>query len=185
VTDTQRQDIYNHWISGVHQVMVCTAAFSAGNNYPHVRLVLHAGTPQEMIGCIQEMSRGGRDHQPAKCYLLPKRPGPPSNIPDGQIDHKGQQAMYDWIFPSKPNMFCVLASLHFVMELETSCLDDDSYQKCSVCQPPPLPRHASSSLHAKSQPSSSSLKRSAASISSSPSTSSLDLAFQISKRRKN
>jgi len=184
VTDSQRESIYNHWISGVHQVMICTAAFSAGNNYRHVRLVLHAGTPKEMIGCIQEMSRGGRDHQPAKCYLLPKSPGPPPDIPDGQLDHKGQLAMYKWVFPSTPT--CLRFGLTaFCDGVGTSCLDNNSYQRCSICQPIPLPGHTSShSPHTNSRSSSSTLKRSAASISSTPSTSSLDLAFQTSKRRK-
>lgn len=185
-TDEQRLNIYNQWISGAHQVMICTSAFSAGNNYPSVRLVIHAGTPREMIGCIQEMSRGGRDHQPTKCYLLPKQAGPPPvpSLFDDKIDHKGLLAVYNWIFPSKKT--CLRFGLTaFIDGVGISCLEDNTFQKCNICKPlPPLHHTASLGTSTGSQPSSSSLKRPAALISSSPPTSSTELAFHTSKRRK-
>jgi hypothetical protein len=49
-TDTERQEMMQAWIHGQDQVMVCTSAFGAGNDYPHVRLVIHAGSPLEMLG---------------------------------------------------------------------------------------------------------------------------------------
>ena len=51
--------------------MICTSAFGTGNDHPHVRLVVHAGTPFEMLDYTQEVSRGGRDHLPALCVLIP------------------------------------------------------------------------------------------------------------------
>ena len=92
--------------------------------------------------------------------------------------------MYKWVFPSKPK--CLRFGLTaFCDGVGTSCLDDNSYQKCSICQPIPCPGHTSShNPHTNSQSSSSTLKRSAAFISSTPSTSSLDLAFHTSKQRK-
>jgi hypothetical protein len=82
--------------------MVCTAAFGAGNDYSHTRVTVHAGTPKEMISCIQEKSRAGRDHQPATCYFLPKVAGRPPQLFEGEINHKGKLAMYKWLFPSTP-----------------------------------------------------------------------------------
>ncbi|KAF9020845.1 hypothetical protein BDZ89DRAFT_261214 [Hymenopellis radicata] len=70
MTREERHRIETLWRSGTHKTMICTSAFSAGNDYPHIRLVLHAGTPGSMIDFIQEVGRGGRDHQPAKSVLL-------------------------------------------------------------------------------------------------------------------
>jgi len=51
-SNEDKEAMYTHWIKGTQKVMVCTAAFGAGNDYPHVRTVVHAGSPWEMIGCI-------------------------------------------------------------------------------------------------------------------------------------
>jgi superfamily II DNA helicase RecQ len=50
--------------------MVCTSAFGCGNDHPHVCLVIHAGSPKEMIDYIQEKSYAGRDGQPALSIIL-------------------------------------------------------------------------------------------------------------------
>ena len=133
-TDTDRQLAYDAWIQGTDKIMICTAAFGAGNDYPHVRLVIHAGTPQEMIGCIQEKSRAGRDGQPAKCYFLPRSPGKVPEIPWETIDHQGKVAMYHWLFPPKP--ICLRYGItKFCDGQGTYCHDDSTYLNCSVCQP--------------------------------------------------
>jgi hypothetical protein len=177
LSDVERDKIYTHWVEGIHVTMICTSAFSAGNNYKHVRLVIHAGTPQEMIGCIQEKSRGGRDHQPAKCYFLPRDPGTPPEIPPGEIDHKGRLAMHKWLFPTTP--ICLRYGFtSFCDEAGTYCSDDPSYQKCSVCQ-------ASSSnmpqvTYCQNPSSSSSSKRTATSMMNNPFTE----AYNKSKRQR-
>ena len=71
IADSIKENIYYCWISGEKTVMVCTSAFSAGNDYPSVCLVIQAGTPLEMIGFIQEVSQAGRDKRPAKCFIIP------------------------------------------------------------------------------------------------------------------
>ena len=48
--DLERQQMFQRWIDGLDPVMVCTSAFGAGNDYPHVRLVIHAGSPLDMLG---------------------------------------------------------------------------------------------------------------------------------------
>jgi superfamily II DNA helicase RecQ len=55
--------------------MICTSAFSAGNDYPAVRLVVHAGTPFEMVGFIQEVSRAGRgNRQNSSSHAIARHP---------------------------------------------------------------------------------------------------------------
>lgn len=133
-TDTERQLAYDAWIKGTDKIMICTAAFGAGNDYPYVRLVIHAGTPQELIGCIQEKSRAGRDGQLATCYFLPKSPGQLPEIPPGQIDHQGKVAAHQWLFPKTP--LCLRYGLTLFCDgTGTNCGDHPSYQKCSVCSP--------------------------------------------------
>ncbi|KAG6863941.1 hypothetical protein C0991_001805, partial [Blastosporella zonata] len=56
-----RETMYQKWITGKDRVMVCTNAFGAGNDYAHVRLVVHAGTPKHVINYVQEVGRAGRD----------------------------------------------------------------------------------------------------------------------------
>jgi hypothetical protein len=43
--DEDRLSMHKSWVEGDERVMVCTAAFGAGNDHPHVRVVTHAGTP--------------------------------------------------------------------------------------------------------------------------------------------
>ncbi|KZT63081.1 P-loop containing nucleoside triphosphate hydrolase protein [Daedalea quercina L-15889] len=86
LTDDVRRDVYQKWVSGHHKVMVCTSAFGAGNDYPHVRVVIHAGNPYELVGYIQESGRAGRDKAHARSHVLPgpwplKRPLLPSSAP--------------------------------------------------------------------------------------------------------
>ncbi|KAG1765747.1 P-loop containing nucleoside triphosphate hydrolase protein, partial [Suillus placidus] len=68
--DASRVQHYNDWRSGKSPVMICTSAFSTGNDYPHVRLVVHLKTPLEMSEIIQAQGRAGRDGLPARCYIL-------------------------------------------------------------------------------------------------------------------
>jgi len=70
LTPPQRIQYHNRWITTEKRVMVCTSAFGVGNDYPHTRLVIHAGSPFEMIGYIQEVSRAGRDKQSASSEVL-------------------------------------------------------------------------------------------------------------------
>ena len=57
----ERSQVYLNWRLGVDKTMICTSRFGAGNDYPSVHLIIHAGTPLEMIGYIQESSHGAAD----------------------------------------------------------------------------------------------------------------------------
>ncbi|KAG1787230.1 P-loop containing nucleoside triphosphate hydrolase protein [Suillus plorans] len=64
-------------------------AFSTGNDYPHVRVVIHLKTPLEMTEIIQAQGRGGRDGRLARCYILPSSTPPKIAIGRWEVDHKG------------------------------------------------------------------------------------------------
>jgi superfamily II DNA helicase RecQ len=95
-TPEKKEAMYKNWVDGIYPVMVCTNAFGAGNDYSHVPLVIHAGTPRHMMGYVQESSRAGRDKQPSRCIILPRS----SKLPAQQeeVDHKGEEDMHNMLF---------------------------------------------------------------------------------------
>jgi superfamily II DNA helicase RecQ len=122
LTKDEKLRIYNSWINGEKKVLVCT--------YSHVRLVIHAGSPREMIGFIQEVSRAGRDTRPATCILHPTVMKEPHLVPrDG--DHGGKHAMYNALNRDTDCIRFLLTSA--VDEVGTRCDDNPFNQKCSRC----------------------------------------------------
>lgn len=71
LSPTEQSSIPEQFIAGTNRTMVCTSAYGAGNDYAHIRYVIHAGTPAGMIDFIQEVGRGGRDHLPARSIVIP------------------------------------------------------------------------------------------------------------------
>lgn len=54
MTAAERQEAYMAWVDGKgSKVMVATSAFSTGNDYSHVRLVIHADKPFDMLEYVQ------------------------------------------------------------------------------------------------------------------------------------
>lgn len=122
-----RRDMYNRWLTGFQSQdkwMVCTNAFSTGNDYPHVRIIIHAGTPKEFSEFIQSQCRAGRDYHHAIAFLLP--------LPESQFKfqggvsamHKGQRQLKDLIFKEEPQPRCIRRSI-------TSYIDGTGGQKCT------------------------------------------------------
>lgn len=68
--NSDNDSIYQSWLTGDSPVVVATSAFGTGNDCSHVRLVIHACAPYEMVFYVQEVSRAGRDGDPALCLLL-------------------------------------------------------------------------------------------------------------------
>ncbi|KAG2126627.1 P-loop containing nucleoside triphosphate hydrolase protein, partial [Suillus bovinus] len=85
MSDTSRLLHYQNWRSGQSPVMICTSAFSTGNDYPSVRLVIHLKTPLEMSEIIQGQGRSGRDGLPARCYMLPSTSPPKIKIDRSEL----------------------------------------------------------------------------------------------------
>lgn len=126
----EREGMYKRWWSGETKTLVATSALGAGNDYQHVRTVIHAGAPHEMINFVQEASRGGRDGKPARCYLIPL--GQPKTGETVGEDHKGQGAMieYTWQYPKclrhVITTFCDGAGVY--------CFDSPTRELCSACR---------------------------------------------------
>jgi len=131
LSDDDKNGIYFRWFRGIHRIMICTNAFGVGNDYHSVRMVIHAGTPLEMIGYIQEVSRAGRDKRPAKCYLIPCNRKAPQLSPN-EIDHKGQQAIWNMVFASSECLRSAITQFNDGGNGVT-CRNDLSNQLCSRC----------------------------------------------------
>ena len=130
LTPPQRIQYHNRWITGEKRVMVCTSAFGVGNDYPHTRLVIHAGSPFEMIGYIQEVSRAGRDKQSATCVLIPT-PRCAPNISTGEEDFGGKAAMHAALTQRDDCIRFVLTA--HIDRSGTRCSDQPENETCSFC----------------------------------------------------
>jgi superfamily II DNA helicase RecQ len=127
-----KEDMYQNWVEGVNQVMVCTNAFGAGNDYSHVPLVIHAGTPRHMMMFIQESSRAGRNKKPSKCIILPRKAGGQPKCKD-EIDHKGERDMYDMLFGNRKDD-CINHALSLFNDgTGVRCFNSWNGQRCSRC----------------------------------------------------
>ncbi|KAL1684645.1 hypothetical protein GGG16DRAFT_67881 [Schizophyllum commune] len=62
---------------GEVQGIVTTSALSAGNDYSHVTLVVHVGTPRCSTDFEQESGRLSRDGREGTSVILPSRSMPP------------------------------------------------------------------------------------------------------------
>ena len=138
LTDEERQRIYEDWIAGRHKTMVCTNAFGAGNDYPYVPLVIHAGTPREMIGYTQESSRAGRKQQPSRCVILAGNPLPLPSHPE--LDRKGRAEMNQMLFGSAKETCIRYLLTEFNDGRGVRCKEESGSQQCSRCQEPATSR---------------------------------------------
>lgn len=130
LTDSEREAMYQEWIAGKHRVMICTNAFGAGNDYSHTRLVIHAGTPFEMVNYIQEVSRAGRDKQPATCILIPTKIKAPL-LTQKHEDYGGKWAIYNALIHQRR---CIRMLLTESMDkYGTQCCDTKLNILCSYC----------------------------------------------------
>jgi len=130
LTPLERVEYHNRWLSGENRVMVCTSAFGVGNDYSHTRFVIHAGSPFEMIGYIQEVARAGRDKEMATCILIPTPRGT-LNISSGDEDFGGKAAMQAAL---RKRDECIRYSLTAHIDpIGTRCYDDAKNEICSFC----------------------------------------------------
>jgi len=136
-TPEEKEAIYHQWIQGIHKVMVATSAFGAGNDYPHVRLVIHAGQPRNAMEYIQESSRGGRDGKICQCIILPVKNTKPAQPVDA-MDHVGVQNMTKMLENIHPP--CIRHHLTLYNDgVGITCSQLDGCQLCSKCDPSILP----------------------------------------------
>lgn len=74
-----------------------TTAFSTGNNYPEVYIMILATTIFDMSTILQEIGRVGRDRKLAKYYIIPAINILSWQSIDDLWDLKGWKSMYDMV----------------------------------------------------------------------------------------
>lgn len=126
----QREQIYLSWYNGNNSILVATSALSLGNDHPSVQLIIHFGTPLEMMGYVQEVSRGGRTGQPTMCILIPLSKRQPKAIL-GE-DYTGVGAMYSFVWKEQ-NCFRYAITLFFD-GTGVYCQDSPNSLFCSNCR---------------------------------------------------
>ncbi|KAG2045911.1 hypothetical protein BDR06DRAFT_1000782 [Suillus hirtellus] len=134
MTDEERRETYHAWVRGDHKIMLATTAFGTGNDYPHVRLVMHLNRPFEMLEFIQAQGRAGRDGLPAKAYVLVPINASPPRLPDQESDHKGKQAMYDHLYKYGLKRCLRYGMTQHIDGVGTGCRQLVSNQHCCVCK---------------------------------------------------
>ena len=134
MTGTDRKEAYTAWIHGHgSKVMIATSAFSTGNDYPHVRLVVYMDKPFNMLEYIQGQGRGGRDGMPAVCHtIVPNKSWKECNNKD-KVERSNEQAIYDHLY-----LYGAKCCLRYGITLYTDgmgvgCHQDKINQICSVC----------------------------------------------------
>lgn len=135
----EQDEVMQQWIQGQYHFLITTNAFGTGNDHAHIRTVIHAGSPKEMLGYIQEMGRSGRDGQPSKCIVIRRGTRIPWINP-GTVgpDRKGTVAVGAYLFPKRQQCLRYAITLH-CDGLGVSCMSSSNMQLCSYCQK--LPPH--------------------------------------------
>ncbi|KAI6102232.1 P-loop containing nucleoside triphosphate hydrolase protein [Pisolithus sp. B1] len=138
MSGTDRQEQYQAWIEGRgSKVMVATSAFSTGNDYPHVRLVLHLDKPFDMLDYIQGQGRAGRDGMPAICHtLVPGRPWKESRKQE-ETERRNEQAALDHLYLYGSKRCLRYGATLFTDGKGVGCHEDPLNQRCSVCKSDP------------------------------------------------
>ena len=110
INGAQREKAFKDWISGTtfkSRWMICTGAFAAGNDYSHVRVVIHASTPLDFMECCQSQGRGGRDCKHAIAYILPSAEERYMTITGKTAVHKSQELLKKMVYSKQEWQTCV------------------------------------------------------------------------------
>ena len=129
-----RLSMYNQWRKGITPVMICTSAFSTGNDYAHVRLTIHFKMALEMSELIQAQGRSGRDGKAARCFIIPASNPQLPKISKEAEDHKGQWYAYDYVYRLGTKRCLRYGTTLYIDGKGLECKDDLASVPCSVCK---------------------------------------------------
>lgn len=134
MTAAERQEAYRAWVDGRDsKVMVATSAFSTGNDYPHVRLVVHADKPFDMLEYVQGQGRAGRDGIPAVCHTLVPTKSWKESSKEDEIERSNEQAILDHLHLYGMKRCLRYGITLYVDGVGVGCHQDEQNQRCSVC----------------------------------------------------
>jgi superfamily II DNA helicase RecQ len=139
ITAAERQEIYQRWTSGTYKGLVATTALAAGNDYPHVRITAHIGSPFDMVTFAQQSGRAGRDGQRAVSYLVVKKYAAAASRKGDDGDMSGREAMQMYSQHSAsdedyPNCCLRYKMSQFLDRVGHGCLEfGGAAELCSVC----------------------------------------------------
>jgi len=114
--------------------MICTNAFSTGNDYEHVRLIVHMKMALEMSELIQAQGRAGRDGRTAKCIIVPATTGSEPKISKEEVDHKGLWAAYEHAYKYGDGQCLRYGMTLYVDGQGVECKEDNVNVPCSACK---------------------------------------------------
>ena len=118
--------------------MVCTRAFSAGNDYSHVRCVIFAETPACYSDFQQASGRAGRDRRHAVIVVLPNMQDKYKFFESSPTGPQGVQALINMVYVKNPST-CQCIRRHNTAFMDggkgRSCKDVPNGFSCSRCSP--------------------------------------------------
>ena len=114
--------------------MVATTAFSMGNDYAHVRLVIHVDKPFDMVEYIQGQGRAGRDGLAATCLTLVSTKTWRKSQKEDETERENEQAMLDHLYLHGVTRCLHYGVTEFADGIGIGCHEDEENEKCSVCR---------------------------------------------------
>jgi len=134
MSDEECLTAYHSWRSGLMPIMICTSAFTTGNDYPHVCLTVHIKMPMEMSELIQAQGRAGQDGQAAKCYIIPSSYPLTITISRTMLDHKGMWFVHDHVYAHGNSRCLRFGSTSYIDGEGMRCTEDTKNMLCSGCR---------------------------------------------------
>ena len=131
----ERRKAFAEWVSGSKsRWLVATSAFAFGVDYPHVRYVLFAGCPRDLVSFAQMSGRAGRDGLPASAIIYHYSKYQFQDLVPGEPDHCGYGEMRDFINKPLPCRRSHLSK--FLDGHTTNCASIPAAELCDMCDAP-------------------------------------------------
>lgn len=141
MTDEEQRTEYMAWRDGHgSKVMVATSAFSTGNDYAHIRLVMHVDKPFDMVEYIQGQGRAGRDGAAATCHTLVPIKKWKRSDKENEIEKENEQGILDHLYLYGLKRCLRYGATLFTDGIGVGCHEREDKEKCSVCREDPQHR---------------------------------------------